>query len=125
MLNEVLARLTRKAENRMVPLLLFAGLALVSVVFASTVLFRMVSVSEKVSAEIGNILADDMLHNEDLADVISLLYFRLNNTRQSFSAPASFIPQGDTDCPQRRYGAGSRRASPTSAPGYPPLFSAD
>jgi diguanylate cyclase (GGDEF)-like protein len=94
MLSDVLAHLTRKAENRMVPLLLLAGLALVSIVFASTVLFRLVSVSEKVSAELGNILADDMLHNEDLADVISLLYFRLNNTRQPFSAPAmEYDPQ--------------------------------
>jgi diguanylate cyclase (GGDEF)-like protein len=88
MVKDVLSRVARKAESRLIQILVLTGLALVAIVFAYTVLFRLVTVSEKVSAGLGNILADDMLHNEDLADVISLFYFRLNHAQPPFSTPA-------------------------------------
>lgn len=88
MVRDVLRRYTRKAESRMGQILILAGLTLASIVFAYSVLFRLVTISEKVSAGLGNILADDMLHNEDLADVISLFYFRLNTARPGWPSPA-------------------------------------
>lgn len=125
MVKDVLSRVARKAESRLIQILVLTGLALVAIVFAYTVLFRLVTVSEKVSAGLGNILADDMLHNEDLADVISLFYFRQNHALPSLSTPAmEYDPQhqiyganlfADNPSPDLRGTLQSRRELPRQA----------
>ncbi|HEY1843954.1 MAG TPA: diguanylate cyclase [Buttiauxella sp.] len=80
-------------ENRQFLLMSLFGLVIGLVLFAYSTIFRQISISEKVATGLGNILADDMLHNENFSDVVSMMYLRMKSHNEKYSL---FKPEYDS-----------------------------